>query len=122
MRREATSPTPLNGIVNYSLTVTNKGPDTATNVQLADPAPAGITYLSANPSQGDCVVQPRPPVGALALDLRGWRERRQRELHSLLTHPDVPFGPRRDRFRLVHPVDRDGANQHRRLPPPVRAE
>jgi len=56
--KEATSPTPLNGIVNYSLTVTNKGPDTATNVQLADPAPAGITYLSANPSQGDCVVQP----------------------------------------------------------------
>ena len=52
--KEASSPTPLNGIVNYSLTVTNKGPDTATNVQLADPAPAGITYLTANPSQGTC--------------------------------------------------------------------
>jgi uncharacterized repeat protein (TIGR01451 family) len=54
--KEASSPTPLNGIVNYSLTVTNKGPDTATNVQLADPAPAGITYLTANPSQGTCNV------------------------------------------------------------------
>ena len=36
--------------------MTNKGPDTATNVQLADPAPAGITYLTANPSQGTCNV------------------------------------------------------------------
>ena len=44
--------------VNYSLTVTNKGPDTATNVELADPAPAGITYLTANPSQGTCNVAP----------------------------------------------------------------
>ncbi|MGH3064748.1 MAG: DUF11 domain-containing protein, partial [Gaiellaceae bacterium] len=49
--KEASSPTPLNGIVNYSLTVTNRGPDTATNVQVADPAPAGIVYLSASPSQ-----------------------------------------------------------------------
>ncbi|MBM2821797.1 MAG: hypothetical protein HW413_543 [Thermoleophilia bacterium] len=56
--KEASSPTPLNGIVNYSLTVTNKGPDTATNVQLADPAPAGITYLTANPSQGTCNTSP----------------------------------------------------------------
>ena len=56
--KEASSPTPLNGIVDYSLTVTNKGPDTATNVQLADPAPAGITYLTANPSQGTCNLSP----------------------------------------------------------------
>jgi hypothetical protein len=38
------------------MTVTNKGPDAATNVQLADPAPAGITFLSATPSQGTCSV------------------------------------------------------------------
>jgi uncharacterized repeat protein (TIGR01451 family) len=54
--KDASSPTDLNGIVNYTMTVTNKGPDTATNVQLADPAPAGITYLTATPSQGTCVV------------------------------------------------------------------
>jgi uncharacterized repeat protein (TIGR01451 family) len=54
--KDASSPTPLNGIVNYTMTVTNKGPDTATNVQLADPAPAGIVYLTANPSQGTCTV------------------------------------------------------------------
>jgi uncharacterized repeat protein (TIGR01451 family) len=56
--KDATSPTQLNGTVTYTMTVTNKGPDTATNVQLADPAPAGITYLSANPSQGTCSVGP----------------------------------------------------------------
>jgi uncharacterized repeat protein (TIGR01451 family) len=56
--KDASSPTPLNGIVNYSLRVTNRGPDTATNVQVADPAPVGITYLTANPSQGTCALSP----------------------------------------------------------------
>ena len=56
--KDATSPTPLNGIVTYTLTVTNKGPDPATNVQLADPAPAGVSYLTASPSQGTCSVAP----------------------------------------------------------------
>jgi uncharacterized repeat protein (TIGR01451 family) len=56
--KEASSPTPLNGTVNYSLTVTNRGPDTATNVVVADPAPAGIQYLSATPTQGTCAVGP----------------------------------------------------------------
>jgi uncharacterized repeat protein (TIGR01451 family) len=46
----------LNGIVNYTMTVTNKGPVTATNVQVSDPAPAGITNLTATPSQGTCTV------------------------------------------------------------------
>ena len=54
--KDAASPTPLNGTVTYTMTVTNKGPDTATNVQLADPAPAGITYLTATTSQGTCAV------------------------------------------------------------------
>ncbi len=56
--KDATSPTALNGTVTYTMTVTNKGPNTATNVQLADPAPAGITYLTATPSQGTCAVGP----------------------------------------------------------------
>jgi len=56
--KEATSPTPLNGIVEYSLAITNRGPDTATNVQVADPAPAGILYLTASPSQGTCNLTP----------------------------------------------------------------
>jgi uncharacterized repeat protein (TIGR01451 family) len=54
--KDATSPTPLNDIVTYTMTVTNKGPDTATNVQLADPAPAGIRYLSVVPGSPTCTV------------------------------------------------------------------
>ncbi len=56
LAKTATSPTPLNGIVTYRLTVTNKGPSGATNVQLVDPAPGGIRYLSATQTQGTCSV------------------------------------------------------------------
>lgn len=56
--KDASSPTPLNGIVNYSLTATNRGPDVARDVQLADPAPVGITYVTASPSQGTCNLAP----------------------------------------------------------------
>ncbi len=56
--KDATSPTPLNEIVTYTMTVTNKGPDTATNVQLADPAPAGIRYISVVPGSPTCTVTP----------------------------------------------------------------
>ncbi len=56
--KNATSPTPLNGTVRYTMTVTNKGPDTATNVQLVDPAPAGITYLTVSPGAPTCTLTP----------------------------------------------------------------
>ncbi len=56
--KDATTPTPLNEIVTYTMTVTNKGPDTATNVQLADPAPAGIRYISVVPGSPTCTVTP----------------------------------------------------------------
>jgi uncharacterized repeat protein (TIGR01451 family) len=54
--KDATSPTALNGNVQYTMTVTNKGPDTATNVQVADPAPVGISYSTASSTQGSCSV------------------------------------------------------------------
>jgi uncharacterized repeat protein (TIGR01451 family) len=38
--------------VTYTLTVHNLGPDTATNVFLNDPFPAGLVFVSAFPSQG----------------------------------------------------------------------
>jgi uncharacterized repeat protein (TIGR01451 family) len=50
--KDATSPTPLNGTVTYTLTVTNIGSTTATDVQIGDPAPAGVTYTSARPPSG----------------------------------------------------------------------
>ena len=40
--------------VTYTVTVTNNGPLSATGVILSDPLPAGMTFISATPSQGSC--------------------------------------------------------------------
>ena len=40
--------------VTYTLTVTNNGPVTDTNVQVADSLPVGVTYVSSSSSQGTC--------------------------------------------------------------------
>jgi uncharacterized repeat protein (TIGR01451 family) len=40
--------------VEYTITVTNNGPETASNVVVTDPIPAGTTFVSATPSQGSC--------------------------------------------------------------------
>ncbi len=39
-------------IVTFTVTLTDNGPDAATNVQVADLLPAGLTFVSATPSQG----------------------------------------------------------------------
>ena len=55
--KDATTPTQLNGTVTYTLQVTNVGGTTATDVQLGDPAPAGVTYTSAqSPAGVSCSV------------------------------------------------------------------
>ena len=38
--------------VTFTVTLTSNGPDTATNVQVTDLLPAGLTFVSATPSQG----------------------------------------------------------------------
>ncbi len=40
--------------LTYSITVSNNGPDDATNVLLVDTLPAGVTFDTATPSTGDC--------------------------------------------------------------------
>ena len=42
--------------VAYTLTLTNNGPSDAAGVTVTDPAVAGLTILSAAPSQGTCTV------------------------------------------------------------------
>ncbi len=42
-------------MITYTVGVTNRGPDAATNVTVMDLLPAGLTFLSANPSQGTYV-------------------------------------------------------------------
>src|SRR4029077_1607123 len=40
--------------VTYTITVTNGGPSSSTGVIFTDPLPAGLTLVSATPSQGTC--------------------------------------------------------------------
>jgi uncharacterized repeat protein (TIGR01451 family) len=43
---------PVGSTLNYTVTVTNNGSDSATNVAVQDLLPAGVTFTSATPSQG----------------------------------------------------------------------
>jgi uncharacterized repeat protein (TIGR01451 family) len=43
---------PFDGNVTFTLSVSNRGPDTATNVFGMDPLPSGLLFVSATPSQG----------------------------------------------------------------------
>src|SRR5262249_33149755 len=38
--------------ITFTLTLADKGPNTATNVTVQDQLPAGLTFVSATPSQG----------------------------------------------------------------------
>lgn len=44
--------------VTYTLTVRNDGPSTATNVVVSDPVPTGLTFVSANSTQGTATLVP----------------------------------------------------------------
>ncbi|MBD1936322.1 DUF11 domain-containing protein [Microcoleus sp. FACHB-68] len=47
------NPNPTVGqTINYTVTLTNTGPSTATNVAITDQIPAGLTFVSSTPSQG----------------------------------------------------------------------
>ncbi|HSH17148.1 MAG TPA: DUF11 domain-containing protein, partial [Verrucomicrobiae bacterium] len=50
------TPDPVNigANITYDITVTNNGPVDATGVTLTDTLPAGVTFVSATPSQGTC--------------------------------------------------------------------
>ena len=45
---------PAGGQIHYTITVTNNGPDSSTNTTVTDTLPAGVTFVSATPSQGSC--------------------------------------------------------------------
>jgi uncharacterized repeat protein (TIGR01451 family) len=50
------SPVDVNSTLTYSVTVSNSGPDAATNVRLQGTVPAAMTYGSATASQGSCTL------------------------------------------------------------------
>ena len=47
-------PVQLNGQLTYTIVVGNNGPDAATQVTLADPLPAGTSFVSVSTTQGSC--------------------------------------------------------------------
>jgi uncharacterized repeat protein (TIGR01451 family) len=47
-------PVQLNGRLTYTIVVGNNGPDAATQVTLADPLPAGTSFISVSTTQGSC--------------------------------------------------------------------
>jgi uncharacterized repeat protein (TIGR01451 family) len=50
----APSPANVGNQVTWTMVVTNNGPNNATGVTMADPVPAGLTFVSATSSQGTC--------------------------------------------------------------------
>ena len=56
MTKSVSNPTPNVGdTITFTVTLTNAGPDAATGVQVTDLLPAGLTFVSATPSQGSYV-------------------------------------------------------------------
>jgi uncharacterized repeat protein (TIGR01451 family) len=47
-------PVQLHGQLTYTIVVGNNGPDAATQVTLADPLPAGTSFVSVSTTQGSC--------------------------------------------------------------------
>jgi uncharacterized repeat protein (TIGR01451 family) len=47
-------PVQVNGQLTYTIVVGNNGPDAATQVTLADPLPAGTSFVSVATTQGSC--------------------------------------------------------------------
>ncbi|MEO8433995.1 MAG: PQQ-dependent sugar dehydrogenase [Pyrinomonadaceae bacterium] len=55
---DTASPNPaiVGATLTYRIIVINSGPSPATNVTMTDPLPAGVTFVSATPTQGTCLV------------------------------------------------------------------
>jgi uncharacterized repeat protein (TIGR01451 family) len=49
------NPDTLPGNITWTMVVTNHGPDAATGVKIADPMPAGNTYVSSTTTKGSCI-------------------------------------------------------------------
>lgn len=53
-KTDSKDPSPTGRNLTYTITVTNNGPDAALNVEVTDPLPAGMDFVSATASLGSC--------------------------------------------------------------------
>jgi uncharacterized repeat protein (TIGR01451 family) len=71
-KTDSPDPVSVGSSLTYTLTAGNAGPDTATGVTVTDTLPAGVTFASAAPSQGDPCTETGGTVtcnlGSLAKD------------------------------------------------------
>ncbi|HZT60235.1 MAG TPA: LamG-like jellyroll fold domain-containing protein [Pyrinomonadaceae bacterium] len=51
---DSPDPVVVGNQLTYNIAVKNNGPDPATGITLSDTLPAGVTFVSATPSQGSC--------------------------------------------------------------------
>jgi uncharacterized repeat protein (TIGR01451 family) len=61
----APSPGLVGGTLTYTFTITNAGPNTATDVAFTNVLPAGVTLVSAGASQGDVLTTPTSVIVSL---------------------------------------------------------
>ncbi|VVB68613.1 Uncharacterised protein [uncultured archaeon] len=54
-KSSSSDPAPAGGLMNYLLTVTNRGPDSSSDVTVQDFLPPGIVYVTSKASQGEYV-------------------------------------------------------------------
>jgi uncharacterized repeat protein (TIGR01451 family) len=71
--------------LTYTLTVTNNGPASATNVTATDTLPSAVTYLSTNTTQGSC-----SEAGGTVTCLLGAMANAATATISILTMPNAP--------------------------------
>ena len=72
LTKTTSDPTPNVGdTVTFTVTLSNNGPDAATDAQVTDLLPAGLTFVSATPSQGR--TTPRPASGPWGRSTSGRR-------------------------------------------------
>jgi uncharacterized repeat protein (TIGR01451 family) len=53
-KTDSPDPDLIGNTLRYRIVVKNNGPDTAHNVQMSDPLPVEVTYLSVSTTQGTC--------------------------------------------------------------------
>ena len=68
-KTDSADPVTVGGTFTYNLSVTNNGPDDASNVTLIDTLPAGVDWQSATPSQGSCGHSGEPLGGTVTCTL-----------------------------------------------------